>query len=1623
MIKKGIHILTCIILHISIVNAQQITTDGTQTPEELIQNVVGNNCAVTSNAISQFNGDINNIPSYGSFNNNNSNFPLESGFILSTGRVSNAGNSVNPSDLSDGELNWETDPDILEFVGVDQTLNATSLQFDLVSVNDFLAFKYVFASDEYQQEYPCNFRDVFAILVRRTNSTDPFVNIATIPDSDIEISTNTIHPEITGFCEANNEQFFEGYNIGSTNFNGHTTALTAQTNIIPGETYTVKFIIADHIDQRFDSAVFIEAESFGGAIDLGPDQSVCGTDLLLDANIDNPDATYQWFLNNNVVTGENNAVLQVSDTGTYRVEISLPFDSGSCILSDEIDVEVIPFQPTQPINDLIVCDPTPEDGTFDFDFPFLMDDEIYAQLPSTNYDISYHLSEDDALDNNNPISGIYQNSNDEETIFVRIESFDGSCLQIGSFDLSITSPPNITTLNFFLDICFDQITDVGITELNQFDVVMSNSELNRVVTYYMTEEDAINRINAIDDFPDFNLQPPRLVARVEVVGATDDCFSLAYLNFNYLSPPELGVDQLVLSACEDPEYSEVIAGTLNNYDNVPVTFDIEAYFDYIENTLFPGSTVSTLELYGLGNPRSLTLTNNNSFTMRLGIAFENANCQREIPLIVHKNLLFNVIGNDSEFFLCDDPSGDGIVDFNLENVADDLKNGYNNIQIQFYLTENDRDLGLSPLDQTLPITVTNEQTLYIRSNFEDCQFDTEVTLKINPPLIVTDFQYDYCGFTNTITNATSIVLEPIRQNIINDVSLPASVEFYESPEDAELQTNIISEDIYELNLGQELYVRVTNLLTECFDVAAVQLNIASLLNDFNPEPIIVCDEDQNLVATVNLETVLDNINIDTSNISFTFHNTFENASSEFFEFLSISSPDNYNTTSSEIFLRVGLDGSNCYTVFNFDVLIYADPQLDEINSYINCEDNPNQPSDFFFESRNTEIIDGQEGMQVLYFETELDATTRQNPIDQTIAYQNTSNPQIIYVRLENEIENGCFKIVPMQIEVRQSPDYNPPSDVFECDIFNNGLVTTDLSSKVDEIIVGSTTPLNVSFHLSPLNANLGTNAIPLNFNASSNPQLLYARIENSDTECYNVETFTLNVLSLPEVNTNQSLVACGDNYNTNLEWDLTDIELDILDGRQYNIAFAYYNSFIDAETNSNEIESPTNYINTVENESIFLKVENLTTGCYSIVSFSLIINPAPQINPIETFEICDTVDNTFDLSEINSALLDVPFNVIVSYYTNATDAEAGLNPLNDIFTYTSDIQSLVVRAEFSTTGCFATHPFELVVLEPPVATQPDDIILCDDNNDGFLEVNLSNQNENILNDLNPEEFSVTYFNIEENANNNIIALDEIYNAFNGQTIFARLEDINTGCFDITEFNVIINPLPEVIIEDQLICLDNLPLVVSAYTGNNSDSYVWSTNEISSNIEIIEAGSYSVTITNEFGCSSTSSFNVTESESANIDVVETIDFSDPNNIILTVSGIGDYLYQLNDLIPQESNVFNNVPIGYNTITITDINGCAQTTREVLVLDTPKHMTPNGDGDFDQWHIAGVETLPGTVIHIFDRFGKLLTVLKHNTPGWDGTYNGNKMPSGDYWYIADVIKDGERFEIKGHFALKR
>ena len=86
-----------------------------------------------------------------------------------------------------------------------------------------------------------------------------------------------------------------------------------------------------------------------------------------------------------------------------------------------------------------------------------------------------------------------------------------------------------------------------------------------------------------------------------------------------------------------------------------------------------------------------------------------------------------------------------------------------------------------------------------------------------------------------------------------------------------------------------------------------------------------------------------------------------------------------------------------------------------------------------------------------------------------------------------------------------------------------------------------------------------------------------------------------------------------------------------------------------------------------------------------------------------------------------------------------------------------------------------------------------------------------------------------------------------------------------------------------------------------------------------------------------------------------------------------------------------------------------------------------ITPNGDGYFDTWKVLGVDNDYYDVVkvQIFNRFGKLISeITDKNHLGWDGVYNGNTLPTNDYWYNAELIdKNGKTRKKTGYFSLLR
>ena len=92
---------------------------------------------------------------------------------------------------------WIGDTDLEQALGITNTFNATVLEFDFIPLTNFFSFNYIFASNEYQDIFPCNLSDGFAFLIKENIPGSSYQNLAVIPGTTTPVSSKNIHPAIS----------------------------------------------------------------------------------------------------------------------------------------------------------------------------------------------------------------------------------------------------------------------------------------------------------------------------------------------------------------------------------------------------------------------------------------------------------------------------------------------------------------------------------------------------------------------------------------------------------------------------------------------------------------------------------------------------------------------------------------------------------------------------------------------------------------------------------------------------------------------------------------------------------------------------------------------------------------------------------------------------------------------------------------------------------------------------------------------------------------------------------------------------------------------------------------------------------------------------------------------------------------------------------------------------------------------------------------------------------------------------------------------------------------------------------------------------------------------------------
>ena len=240
---------------------------------------------------------------------------------------------------------------------------------------------------------------------------------------------------------------------------------------------------------------------------------------------------------------------------------------------------------------------------------------------------------------------------------------------------------------------------------------------------------------------------------------------------------------------------------------------------------------------------------------------------------------------------------------------------------------------------------------------------------------------------------------------------------------------------------------------------------------------------------------------------------------------------------------------------------------------------------------------------------------------------------------------SCIISDEILVEFLPLPIANQPADIIECSTTAQAIF--DLNVNNDEIL-GSQSPADftLTYHESEADANTGDNPLVSPYTNMSDPQMIYARVENNVTGCFSTTTF--NILTGDPTFTAASvdIVGCDNDDDGVTEFDLDAHDAIVLDGQDASqFIITYHISQSDAETNMNALVSPYES----SGETIYVRMESVDyVDCFVVNSFDLVFGTEPETTFTEDFdyEVCPnaTVPIIIEATPVNYTTADVTIN-------------------------------------------------------------------------------------------------------------------------------------------------------------------------------------------------------------------------------------------------------------------------------------------------------------------------------------------------------------------------------------------
>lgn len=278
-------------------------------------------------------------------------------------------------------------------------------------------------------------------------------------------------------------------------------------------------------------------------------------------------------------------------------------------------------------------------------------------------------------------------------------------------------------------------------------------------------------------------------------------------------------------------------------------------------------------------------------------------------------------------------------------------------------------------------------------------------------------------------------------------------------------------------------------------------------------------------------------------------------------------------------------------------------------------------------------------------------------------------------------------------------------------------------------------------------------------------------------------TETIDVKEPPKAYGINNIYACENNLNTGFStsFDTSTVTQQVLGGQTEKTV-----TFIDGKGNKyNALPNP--FTNRVKDrETITVKVShNDNPCCYSETTFDLIVNAWPNIPVIKDLNVCDNDADgfaEFDLLPVETSIVGATTNLKVEFYHQ--NGQKISSPINTVSNLISKEETLKIRVTNTNSNCFNESTFKIIVNPLPVANTLQELIGCDDNNDGISEYFDTSKVESAVLG-NQQGMRISYF--YSNGNSLISPLPNPYTntSKNQEVITVRVTNILTNCYKET----------------------------------------------------------------------------------------------------------------------------------------------------------------------------------------------------------------------------------------------